>query len=41
MVPHVTLSMLAHAYLSVLRSVAEEEWDAAKKGIQDRIWVPN
>ena len=38
---HVTLSLLAHAYLSVVRSVAEEEWEAAKKGIQDRIWVPN
>ena len=28
---HVTLSLLAHAYLSVVRSVAEDEWEAAKK----------
>jgi SRSO17 transposase len=38
---HVTLSLLAHAYLSVLRSVAEDEWEAGKKGIQDRISVSN
>jgi SRSO17 transposase len=30
---HVTLSMLAHAYLSVLSSVAENEQDAGKKGL--------
>lgn len=38
---HVTLSLLAHAYLSVLRSMAENEWEAAKKGIQNRICVLN
>lgn len=37
---HVTLSMLAHAYLCVLRSVAPNEQDAAKKGI-NRISVPS
>ena len=38
---HVTLSLLAHAYLSVLHSVAGEEWEAGKKGIPNRIYVPN
>lgn len=37
---HVTLSLLAHAYLCVLRSVAPNEQDAAKKGI-NRISVPS
>jgi SRSO17 transposase len=31
---HVTLCLLAHAYLAVVRSVAEDEEDAAKKGPQ-------
>jgi SRSO17 transposase len=31
---HVTLCLLAHAYLAVVRSVAEDEGDAAKKGPQ-------
>ena len=30
---HVTLSLLAHAYLAVVRSVAAREEDAAKKGV--------
>jgi SRSO17 transposase len=30
---HITLCLLAHAYLAVVRSVAEDEEDAAKKGI--------
>ena len=38
---HVTLSMVAHAYLSVLRSAAEAEQGAAKKGISDPISVPS
>lgn len=38
---HVTLSMLAHAYLSVLRSVAETEQDATKKGVSDPTSVPS
>jgi SRSO17 transposase len=38
---HVTLSLLAHAYLAVLRSVAEDEWEAGKKGIRNRISVPS
>jgi SRSO17 transposase len=38
---HVTLSLLANAYLSVVRSVAEDKWRAAKKGIQNRISAPN
>jgi SRSO17 transposase len=38
---HVTLSMVAHAYLSVLRSVAQSEQGAAKKGISDPISVPS
>jgi SRSO17 transposase len=36
---HVTLSLLAHAYLSVLTSVAESDRDAAKKGLPRRIPV--
>lgn len=31
--PHTTLCLLAHAYLAVVRSVVEDEEDAAKKGI--------
>ncbi len=30
---HITLCLLAHAYLAVVRSVAEDEEEAAKKGI--------
>jgi hypothetical protein len=37
----VTLSLLAYAYLSVVRSVAEDEWEAGKKGIQNRISALN
>ena len=33
---HVTLCLLAHAYLAVVRSVAEEEEDAAKRGLLTR-----
>jgi SRSO17 transposase len=33
---HVTLCLLAHAYLAVVRSVAEDEGDAAKKGPSTR-----
>ncbi len=33
---HTTLCLLAHAYLAVVRSVAEGEEDAAKKGAQTR-----
>src|ERR671913_469668 len=36
---HVTLSLLAHAYLSVLTSVAESDRDTAKKGLPRRIPV--
>ncbi|MDQ3639006.1 MAG: IS701 family transposase, partial [Actinomycetota bacterium] len=38
---HVTRSLLAHAYLSVLSSGAEGEQDAAKKGVSGRISVPS
>jgi SRSO17 transposase len=38
---HVTLSLLAYAYLCVLRSVAEEEWEAGKKGLLNRISIPS
>ncbi len=38
---HVTLSLLAHACLSVLRSVAEDEWEAGKKGLPNRISIPS
>jgi SRSO17 transposase len=38
---HVTLCLLAHAYLAVVRSVAEDEEDAAKGGISKRIPTPN
>jgi SRSO17 transposase len=36
---HITLSLLAHAYLSVLSSVAESDRDAGKKGLPRRIPV--
>ncbi len=42
---HVTLSLLAHAYLAVLRSAAEREEDGAKRGNErgtsDRVLAPN
>ena len=38
---HITLSLLAHAYLSVLGSVAEGGQDAGKKGASNRISVPS
>jgi SRSO17 transposase len=34
---HVTLCLMAHAYLAVVRSVAEDEEDAAKKGPSTRV----
>ncbi len=37
---HVTLSLLAHAYLAALRSAAEREGDAAKRGTSGRIRAP-
>ncbi len=36
---HITLCLLAHAYLAVVRSVAEDEQDAAKKGIAVRVSI--
>jgi SRSO17 transposase len=33
---HITLCLLAHAYLAVVRSVAEDEEDAAKRGTSIR-----
>jgi SRSO17 transposase len=36
---HITLCLLAHAYLAVVRSVAEDEEDAAKKGISPRVCI--
>lgn len=38
---HATLSMLAHAYLSVLSSVADSEQDAGKKGVPSRTPIPS
>jgi SRSO17 transposase len=38
---HVTLCLLAHAYLAVVRSVAEDEEDAAKGGISRGVPTPN
>ena len=38
---HITLCSLAHAYLVVLRSVAEHEEEAAKKGISARVSIPS
>ena len=37
---HITLCSLAHAYLVVLRSAAEHEEEAAKKGISARVSIP-
>jgi SRSO17 transposase len=38
---HVTLCLLAHAYLAVVRSVAEDEEGAAKGGTSKRVPTPN
>lgn len=38
---HITLCMLAHAYLAVVRSAAHREEHAAKKGISDRVPIPS
>lgn len=38
---HITLCSLAHAYLAVVRSIAEHEEEAAKKGISKLICTPN
>jgi SRSO17 transposase len=38
---HVTLCLLAHAYLAVLRSVAEHEQSGAKKGSSSLISTPS
>lgn len=36
---HITLCLLAHAYLAVVRSVAEDKEDAAKRGIAVRVSI--
>jgi SRSO17 transposase len=36
---HITLCLLAHAYLAVVRSVAEDEEDAAKKGTSTQVSI--
>ena len=38
---HVTLCLLAHAYLAVVRSVAEDEEDTAKRGTSHRVSTPS
>jgi SRSO17 transposase len=38
---HTTLSLLAHAYLAVVRSVAEHEEGVGKRGISNRISTPS
>jgi len=38
---HITLCLLAHAYLGVVRSVAEEEEDTAKRGTSTRVSIPS
>jgi SRSO17 transposase len=38
---HVSLCLLAHAYLAVVRSVAEDEEDAAKGGTSTRASIPS
>jgi SRSO17 transposase len=38
---HITLCLLAHAYMVVVRSVAEHEEEAAKKGISARVSIPS
>jgi len=38
---HITLCLLAHAYLAVVRSVAEDEEDAAKRGTSPQVSIPS
>jgi SRSO17 transposase len=38
---HVTLCLLAHAYLAVVRAVAHHEQDGAKRGISDQVSTPS
>ncbi len=38
---HVTLCLLAHAYLAVVRCAAEDEEDAAKKGVSLQVSIPS
>ncbi len=38
---HITLCLLAHAYLAVVRSVAEDEEDAAKGGTSPQVSIPS
>jgi SRSO17 transposase len=38
---HITLCLLSHAYLAVVRSVAEDEEDAAKRGTPPRVSIPS
>lgn len=38
---HITLCLLAHAYLAVVRSVAEQEEDAAKRGTSPQVSIPS
>ena len=38
---HITLCLLAHAYLAVVRSVAEDEEDAAKGGTSPQLSIPS
>ena len=37
----ITLHLLAHAYLAAVRSMTEEEEDAAKKGITPQVSIPS
>ncbi|MCA1717382.1 MAG: IS701 family transposase [Actinobacteria bacterium] len=38
---YITLCLLAHAYLAVVRSVAEDEEDAAKRGTSPQVSIPS
>jgi SRSO17 transposase len=38
---HITLCLLAHAYLAVVRSVAEDEEDATKGGTSPQVSIPS
>ncbi len=38
---HITLCLLAHAYLAVVRSVAEQDEDAAKRGTSPQVPIPS
>ena len=38
---HITLCLLAHAYLGVVRSVAADEEDGAKRGISTQASIPS